>query len=247
MSYASLRLTLTGEAPLVMANGQLADPLHPLTKLLRSFSSKRHKTDADHEKIAEVEFLGGLWLDGGRPCLTGEAIEAAFVEAARRRRLGRAARAGLICPANAPLRYDGPTKPEELWQRPEFRLRVPVRVQANRVMRTRPMFSAWSATIELHYLPSLLNRREVIEIMRLAGEQIGLGGWRPRFGRFAVTVEEELGGAEQGLSWRRPAKRRTARHGKKGPQAGGKPPLRPRHGAKRAGNHEGHVRQDPAR
>lgn len=244
MSYASLRLTLTGEAPLVMSNGQLADPLHPLTKLLRSFSTKRHKTDADHEKMAEIEFLGGLWLDSGRPCLMGEAIEAAFVEAARRRRLGRTARAGLICPANAPLRYDGPTEPEELWQRPEFRLRVPVRVQSHRVMRTRPMFSGWSATVELHYLPSLLNRREVIEIMRLAGEQIGLGGWRPRFGRFTV-VEEEPGGARQGLAWRSPAKRGTARPGKEGPQAGGKSPLRPRHKARR--NHAGHVRQDPAR
>lgn len=187
MSYSNLRLTLTGEAPLIMANGQLADPLNPIAQLLRQVAGKRYKTDADHEKIAEIEFLGSLWLDDRRPCIPSEAVEAAFVEAARRRRLGRAARAGLICPANAPLQYEGPKNPEELWQCPEFRLRVPVRVQTSRVMRTRPMFRDWSATVELSFLPTLLNSREVIELLQLAGEQIGLGGWRPRFGRFAVA------------------------------------------------------------
>jgi hypothetical protein len=219
MSYSALRLILTGEAPLVMANGQLADPLNPLARLLRSFTAKRRKTDADHEKIAEIEFLGSLWLDGEQPCIPAEAIEAAFVEAARRKRLGRAARAGLICPANARLRYDGPTRPEELWRHAEYRLRVPVRVQAHRVMRTRPLFPIWSAAVELHYLPSLLNEREVLEILRLAGEQVGLGGWRPRFGRFAVaqaadgeaveSVAARPGGAGPGL-----ARQALARHGK---------------------------------
>jgi hypothetical protein len=34
----------------------------------------------------------------------------------------------------------------------------------------------------------LLTREDVIEIFRIAGAQIGIGDWRPKFGRFRVTT-----------------------------------------------------------
>ena len=68
-----------------------------------------------------------------------------------------------------------------------FRLRNPVRVGTAKVQRTRPKFDKWEAEIEVKFLPSLLNRKEVIEFVRIGGEQVGLGDWRPRFGRYILA------------------------------------------------------------
>jgi hypothetical protein len=45
---------------------------------------KRAELDgrADHEAISRTEWFGGLWLDGGEPCLPAEALMATFVGAA---------------------------------------------------------------------------------------------------------------------------------------------------------------------
>lgn len=190
MSGAALRVRLVGVAPLLMHSGRLADPLDPAAKELQRLTRKRDKRDADHERIMRVEWYGGLWTDDGRPCLPAEAVEAAFVRAARTRKLGPAAAAGLVCPRNAILEHDGPPDIDGLWADARFRLRVPVQVAGRRTMRTRPRFPRWSAAIELEFLPSLLDIAQVLELLRIAGDQVGLGDWRPRFGRFRVERPE---------------------------------------------------------
>jgi hypothetical protein len=54
-------------------------------------------------------------------------------------------------------------------------------------MRTRPRFPEWAATLEIKFLPSLLNASEVKSFLVTAGREIGIGDWRPRFGRFEVA------------------------------------------------------------
>jgi hypothetical protein len=48
------------------------------------------------------------------------------------------------------------------------------------------MFPTWSLALEVLYNPSQLNGAEIAEWVRIGGEQIGLGDWRPRFGRYVV-------------------------------------------------------------
>jgi hypothetical protein len=187
MAYHTLRFRLISAAPLLCHNGQLADPLNDIARQMKEISGRRHKTDADLEELARLEWYGSLYLDDDQqPCLPGEVLEAAFVEAAKRQRRGRQAQAGIICPANYLLEYDGPSELDELWQRPAFRLTVPARVKNNRIMRTRPRFLTWATTIVVQYDSSLLNPNEVGEIVRRTGSEIGIGDWRPKFGRFQV-------------------------------------------------------------
>jgi len=87
------------------------------------------------------------------------------------------------------LDYEGPTDPHTLWQDTTFRLRSPVRIGMSKIMRTRPMFREWSSELAVDFLPSLLNPQDVVSFLVTAGEQVGIGDWRPRFGRFWV---EEL-------------------------------------------------------
>lgn len=188
MLAESIRLRITGTKRLVMHCGRLADPLDPITKDLARLTKKKKKTEADHEEIGRVEWNGGLWLDGGLPCIPAEALMATFVAAAKTRRRGDEAKVGLIVEHHAPLVYDGPTDMDELWEDRAFRLRVGVKVRGARTMRTRPCFHDWSTEFTAHYFPSLFDREEVRELYVVAGFMKGLGDWRPVNGNFSVEV-----------------------------------------------------------
>ena len=44
----------------------------------------------------------------------------------------------------------------------------------------------WHVTVNVVFIPSLLNRSEVLEFFEIAGFREGLGDWRPKFGKFSV-------------------------------------------------------------
>jgi hypothetical protein len=187
MAYSQLNFRITGVSPLVMHSSRLSDPLDPLAREIRNISGKRRKTEADFEEITRLEWFGSLYLDQGQPCLPGEVLEACITRGAMTKKRGKQAKAGILCLGAFPLQYDGPRDPLELWKREDFRLTAGVKVGNVRVMRTRPIFRAWSADIEVRYNPGLLNPDEVGQFLVAAGELEGLGDWRPRFGRFEVS------------------------------------------------------------
>lgn len=184
--YKDLSLKITGVSPLILHNGQLANPLNKWTRLIKPISKKRLKTDADFEQMARLEWFGGMYLHNGLPCLPGEVLEAAFINGARKSKLGKQTQAGLMCPDNYPIIYIGPTDLDELWADENFRLISKVKIGQSSVMRTRPIFREWACEFTLRYDDSLLNEREVLEMVKVTGEQIGLCDWRPKFGRFIL-------------------------------------------------------------
>jgi hypothetical protein len=186
MSAESLRFLLTGVSPLVMHNSRLVDPLDPWSREIAAIAAKRHKTIADHEHLARSEWYGSAWMHGDKPCIPAEVIEGVIVAAAKTRRRGAQARSGIVCPAHVPLVYSGPVSLNELWEDQRFRLRVPVRTPGGRVMRTRPRFSDWRAEVEIRFLPTLVDAEAIEEWLRLGGELLGIGDFRPRHGRFSV-------------------------------------------------------------
>jgi hypothetical protein len=177
---------ITSVAPLILHNGQLADPLNYYAKEMKKIAGKRHKTEADLEELARLEWHGSLYVSAGQVCIPGELLEAHLVEAARKLRKGQQAKAGLFCDGTFHLVYPGPTELHALWADETFRLSTGVRVQRSRLIRTRPIFPTWRLAAEVLYNPSQLNLSEIQEFFRIGGEQIGLGDWRPRFGRYVV-------------------------------------------------------------
>jgi len=162
--------------------------MNALTKELKRLTGKRDKTDADQEEIARLEWHGSLYLDKSEPCIPGEVLEATFNSAAKKRRKGQQVKAGLYCDGFFPLQYNGPRKPDELWQLEEFRLTCGVRVQRNRVMRTRPIFRDWALSFTVTFNDALLNPTDITDLLTYAGENIGLCDWRPKFGRFTLEI-----------------------------------------------------------
>jgi hypothetical protein len=192
---------ITGVAPLILHNGHLADPLNDYAKEMKKISGKRHKTEADLEELARLEWHGSLYVSDGQVVIPGEVIEAHLVEAAKKLKKGQQAKASLFCDGVFPLLYNGPSDLNALWQHEDYRLTTGVKVQRSRIMRTRPLFKSWTLSAQVLYSPSQLNLGEVREFFRIGGDQIGLGDWRPRFGRYVAqdvpleTVDERSGAA----------------------------------------------------
>jgi hypothetical protein len=188
-AYQILKFRITSVAPLLMHNGRLADPLNPYSKSIAELSGKKgkDKTESDHLELGRREFYGGIYMDKDGPIIPGEMIEASMIKGAMKEKRGPAAKAGMLVRNHAKLEYKGPRTLDELWGNPLFQFRTSVKVGQSRIVRVRPMFPEWSAEIVVDFIPSLLNAAYVRNFLITAGEQIGIGDWRPRYGRFVVS------------------------------------------------------------
>ncbi len=181
-------VSIRGIAPLLMHNGQLADPLNPHTQALAKLTSKRNKTLDDHRAVSRAEWIGSLYVnDAGHPCLPGEVIEGALCEGAKKFKLGKVAKGGIIVAGDFVLEYDGPKAIDALWNHGGFLKRAGVRVTTSRVIRSRPIFPAWACTFSVQWDSGLVkDEDQLFEIVGAAG-QTGIGDWRPKFGRFELV------------------------------------------------------------
>lgn len=188
MALQTFKATLVGERPLLMHNGQLADPTNEHTKGLKEVTKKKAKTEADHVEIKRLEWLAGLYRDDqGRVAITEDMILGCVIAGARAAKKGKQAQAGLM--GAAPffvLKHKGPVDPLEMFNTGKFCDYRLVVVNRMRIMRARPKFSQWSVDVELLYEDGLLNERDVLAAVTTAGASVGLGDFRPRFGRFRV-------------------------------------------------------------
>jgi len=183
-------ITLTGTAPLLMHNSRLSNPLDPATKALKKVTGKRNKTDDDHEQIARLEFAGGLYLDPDvGPYIPGENIARCLVDGAKLTKMGVKVTRGVFISTDVnPLAYDGPRDEQKLWDA-GWRHMASVKIGTSRTMRCRPWFPEWKVQADGILDPSVLELEDLTGIADNAGSLIGLGDWRPRFGRFTATVE----------------------------------------------------------
>lgn len=187
------KVTIAGNA-LLMHNGGLADPLSDWAKRLKQETSKRKKSDDDHEKIAEIEFHGGLYFDEKLgPVIPGHVLDAAIMGGAKKKRLGTIFESCVRTGAEVyKLDYKGPRTREKLWEDPRFRDRRGCGVQNARIIRTRPKFTDWSVTFDVTLFPCELNPANIKQAIADAGTYCGIGDFRPRFGLFTVKDFEEV-------------------------------------------------------
>jgi len=185
-----LNLKIKGVCPLLMHSDRFANPLDPATKAHKALTGKRKKTDEDHEAIARSEFFGGLYIDHDGPFIPSMNFEAALVEAAKMHKLGKhAKRALLVVEDKLHLEYDGPRDAQGLLDDPRFVDMRGVRVGQAKLMRCRPKFNEWRTTCQLAFNPEQITLQEVQQMVANAGSLVGIGDFRPRFGRFSATVE----------------------------------------------------------
>lgn len=185
----TINFKIRGIAPMLHHNSQLADPLNKHAKALKKISGKRKKTDDDYADMARVEMLGGLyWTKTAGLHIPGENVEACLIGAAKFKKLGTAfKRSAQVVDLTCPLTGTGaPDDPDAIADNPEFRFVKSVKVGTSRIMRTRPIFEKWATEFTVMYDQNQLQREDIIEAAESAGVMVGLGDWRPRFGKFEI-------------------------------------------------------------
>jgi len=185
-------VTCQGRSPLIMHNGRLVDPLDTITKKIKEVSSKRAKTDEDHEEMAKLEWLGGIYFDASvGPFVPAPNMLKCLIEGARLNKSGKQIERGVFLETiTIPLVYDGPRELETLYITTGFRHRVPVTIGKAKVMRTRPIFNEWGLRAHGMFDGSVINFANLQTAARMAGQMIGLCDGRPLYGRFHCDVEE---------------------------------------------------------
>jgi hypothetical protein len=185
----TIQLKLTGLRPLVMHNGLMADPTNPLTRRIKEIVSKGSKklTDADYEERDWLEWQAGLyWSDDLGAYIPSDNIERCIQLGAQKSRIGKDVAAAVFCSQSAiKLQYEGPKDMRKLYDAGNFILRKGVAVQKSRLIRIRPMFpTGWTLQFQLEFDDTIINAKNLLKAVNDAGTLIGLGDWRPKFGRF---------------------------------------------------------------
>lgn len=186
--YEVIRFALEGVAPLLMHDSRGVDPLFAGTQALAKLTAVRKKTVQDHEAIAQAEWNLALWQREGEVVIPARHVMAMLRDGARKSKRGKDVQVACFVEADVPLEYEGPRDLDALYGCGRFVDRSVVRVQSARVVRTRPRFDAWGARVEVGVFADLMDPEAVVEAMRIAGERVGLGDYRPFYGRFAVEV-----------------------------------------------------------
>jgi len=67
---------------------------------------------------------------------------------------------------------------------------VPVVVQRQRIPRARPQFNSWKAKFDIIFDHEIISVEALKKILEIGGKMVGIGDWRPKYGRFKVTKFE---------------------------------------------------------
>lgn len=188
MKQATVKIESNG--PMLMHSDKLANPLNPMTKAHKLLTSKRKKTDEDHEAIARSEWLGGLYYDEDIGIhIPVQNLRKSLIMGARFNKLGRHIERGVVFSADKiKLQYDGPRNPEKLWLDMRFVDARSVVVNRARIMRYRPLFTKWMLSpVEMFYDPAVIDLADILNSFEQAGAMVGLGDYRPLFGKYTVT------------------------------------------------------------
>lgn len=190
----SVEVTITGSAALLL-HAWSCDAVEAKSNAKKGSAAK--KTD-------DVESY--VYRDGdGHICLPGVYLIGSITDprngAAKYRQDPRSSRksaldlfrAGVVSLTDlAPIVPAGQTKPSKDW---DYLDRRRVTVQRSAITRTRPAFQpGWAATVILSVLtPEYIDPSFLLDVLGAAGRLVGVGDFRPTFGRFAVTDFQRLG------------------------------------------------------
>lgn len=187
----TINVKITGVSPLLMHSDRFSNPLDPMTKDHKLLTGKKKKTDEDHEAIALSEWRGALYYDKSLgPYVPGQNIESTIVGGAKLQKLGTKFKSAFMVQQDKiAVEYTGPRTLEKLQSDPRFIDMRSVKVQQARIQRCRPIFTDWSLTFTILFNPEVIERRDVLKAVSDSGMLVGLGDFRPRFGKFeAVEV-----------------------------------------------------------
>jgi hypothetical protein len=185
-----MKVRLDSIAPLILHNGDLADPQYPFSIAKKKLTSSRKKTDSDVEEISKLEFLGSFYGPAPRTdvLIPANMLLGMIIKGAKQLKMGNEAKAGIfINKSFVPLEYKGPRTPQELYEDKKFVLRKVIKQGTSSIVRVRPIFDKWAIEFEVSFIEEVISEKSIKLLLEKAGLVCGLGDWRPQHGRFVVS------------------------------------------------------------
>ena len=176
-----------GTNGMLMHSDVTANPLSFFAKELKKVTSKRKKTDEDHELISRIEFEASLYYSGGKYVIPQANLEACLLGSAKHYKLGTTIKQALIIPEDGTFDFEHKDlKPCDLYNTDQYVDMRTVKVGTAKTIRTRPLFQNWESTFVCYLDTDKMNPEQLQQIVENAGNYVGLGDYRPRFGRFTL-------------------------------------------------------------
>lgn len=187
---SQITFKITGTSPLLMQAETLANPLHELTRAHKAVSSKRKKSEDDYIWLMQSEWRASMYHDREiGPYLPAVNIEASIAEAGKIHRLGKTVKQAIqVIDDRNRIEYDGPRDMDKMWSANRFADVRGVNVAGKKIMRCRPIFLSWSTEFAIEFMEDVLDQSDLIRVVEEAGRRVGIGTYRPRFGRFTAVV-----------------------------------------------------------
>ena len=191
-----ITIKAVGVKPFTPQNVDMANPRNPWFRKmaeLRGIPSK-NRTDKWLDDMEYAFFMGAFYdlpeVDGiGIPA---ENMRQSLIEAAKMtRQAPRAKRAIMLAVAAVPLIYDGPKKPQELWDHGGYKLTRMIRSsQGGASPTTWPIFHEWALKVPFELDEKELSVPQLTEIAERAGRLVGIGASRKQgYGRYDALVQ----------------------------------------------------------
>lgn len=186
-------IAFTGVTPLLMKSGEY-DRHSETFRAYTLLASKRGKSADDRQRLAELEWTLGLYLDADLgPYVPAKNIKEMLRSAATKFRKGEDIKRSLAVIQNRiPLIYEGPRDQGELWKAHYEKTMLVSNsgAGAGRVDRCRPMFREWGLVAEVAFDPEDIDP-DLIPVVIERSKKFGLGDYRPAkggdFGMFEAT------------------------------------------------------------
>lgn len=188
----TLRITWKGTTPLIMHSCQCVNPLHPIAKELKKYTSLKKKTEEDLLKISDLEWeAGAYWKDGLGLYIPSENVEATIINGAKAFKKGTdITKYCNITDLYIPFQYGENLTKEQLVKNYEYRDTRVMTVMRARILRTRPRFDQWNITFNLMYDETKIDVGTIQNAVEYAGKYVGLCDSRPKYGKFVAIIEE---------------------------------------------------------
>lgn len=188
----NLKVVWKGISPLIMHSCQGVNPLNPITREMKKYTSKKKKTEEDLLKIADLEWeSGAYWQDGLGLYIPSTNIEATLVNGGKANKKGTDIQKYVnVTEQFIPFYYGEDLTKEQLIKDYRYRDTRIMTVQRSRIVRTRPRFDQWRIAFNLSYNEKKIDLDTITNAMEYAGLYVGLCDSRPKYGQFVATIEE---------------------------------------------------------